>query len=276
MTLNDAGPLGFALIGLLLGMRHATDPDHVIAVTTFVSRERNLGGAVRIGLIWGIGHSATVLVVGAGIIFLKIAIPARLGLAMEYAVAIVLIGLGARAARNLLHRLLARIGVPPDRKAPNPALVHSHQHAHGSLIHRHPHLHAHPDLHSAGRAHTDHRLPSNNLAVRRPHVKSFGVGLVHGLAGSAAIALLVLNAIPSPGWAMLYLALFGVGTILGMGLITAMIGAPIAWTAARMHEWQHGIALGAGLLSFGFGVFLAWQIGIKGHLFGALPSWTPQ
>ncbi len=96
----NAAPLAIALLGLVLGMRHATDPDHVIAVTTILSREHRLGAATRIGVIWGLGHTLTVLLVGAAIIIFKIAIPARLGLAMEFAVAIVLIllGIGSAAA----------------------------------------------------------------------------------------------------------------------------------------------------------------------------------
>jgi len=90
----NAAPLAIALLGLVLGMRHATDPDHVIAVTTILSREHRLGAATRVGVVWGLGHTMTVLIVGAAIIVFKIAIPTRLGLAMEFAVAIVLILLG--------------------------------------------------------------------------------------------------------------------------------------------------------------------------------------
>ncbi len=100
----NPAPLAIALLGLLLGMRHATDPDHVIAVTTILSRERRLAVAARIGVIWGLGHTITVLIVGAAIIVFKIAIPARLGLAMEFAVAIVLILLGVGAAASLVQQ----------------------------------------------------------------------------------------------------------------------------------------------------------------------------
>ena len=100
MNFETTAPVGIALLGLLMGMRHATDPDHVIAVTTIVSRERRLTAASRVGIVWGLGHTLTVLAVGAAIIIFKIAIPIRLGLAMEFAVAIVLmlLGLGAFAS----------------------------------------------------------------------------------------------------------------------------------------------------------------------------------
>ena len=125
----------------------------------------------------------------------------------------------------------------------------------------------------------EHRLPagaSSSFAVRRPLLRSFGIGLVHGLAGSAAIALLVLGAIPQPLWATLYLAIFCLGTIVGMGLITTAIATPFAVAAQRM-SWMHrGLVTGSGLLSFGFGLFLAYQLGIVDHLFGATPIWTPR
>src|ERR1700675_2785862 len=101
MNRGDAAPLGIALLGLVLGMRHATDPDHVIAVTTILSRESRLTAATRVGVVWGLGHTLTVLLVGAVIIFFKLAIPTRLGLAMEFAVAVVLILLGFGAAARL-------------------------------------------------------------------------------------------------------------------------------------------------------------------------------
>src|SRR5277367_1100338 len=109
MNLETTAPLGIALLGLLMGMRHATDPDHVIAVTTIVSRERRLTTASQVGIVWGLGHTITVLAVGAAIIIFKIAIPIRLGLAMEFAVAIVLILLGVNAAASLVRGATTRM-----------------------------------------------------------------------------------------------------------------------------------------------------------------------
>ncbi len=124
----------------------------------------------------------------------------------------------------------------------------------------------------------EHSLPAGALssfAIRRPLLRSFVVGLVHGLAGSAAIALLVLSAIPQPLWATLYLAIFCLGTVVGMGLITTAIATPFAVAAQRM-SWMHrGLVTSSGLLSFGFGLFLAYQLGIVDHLFGTAPIWTP-
>ena len=285
MDPGSSAPLGIALLGLLLGMRHATDPDHVIAVTAILSRERRLGAATRIGVVWGLGHTLTVLAVGAAIILFKFAVPARLGLAMEFAVAIVLILLGLGAVGALMRRIASRLfGTPPrDTKElpenlPEDLVVHSHSHTHVGAPHRHPHVHQHPHERSGIADHREHALAPAAwppFAARRPLLRSFGVGLVHGLAGSAAIALLVLSAIPEPLWATLYLAIFCVGTIIGMGLITTAIATPMIVASRRMASLHRRLVTGSGLLSFGFGLFLAYQVGIVDRLFDAVPLWTP-
>jgi len=277
MNPADAAPFGIALLGLLLGMRHATDPDHVIAVTTILSRERRLMTAARIGIVWGFGHTITVLVVGAAIIVFKIAIPTRLGLAMEFAVAVVLILLGVGAAASLMRKFSARTrGSWLDS---DDLFVHVHSHTHGDTAHSHQHVHVGVGEDVDDRTHHDHRIAADKIPAfwtRRPLLKSFGVGLVHGLAGSTAIALLILSAIPQPIWATLYLVIFCVGTIIGMGLITVAIATPFV-VASRRVSWLHqGLVTGSGLLSFGFGLFLAYQIGIVDHLFGTAPSWIPR
>jgi hypothetical protein len=280
MNCETTAPLGIALLGLLMGMRHATDPDHVIAVTTIVSRERRLTAASRVGIVWGLGHTLTVLAVGAAIIVFKIAIPIRLGLAMEFAVAVVLVLLGLGAFASLVRLAVRRVTGRPGA-FDQTLVVHSHAHGHGYGAHRHPHVHPdsgeqHDSEHAA--LQHQHSLPVGALssfAIRRPLLRSFVVGLVHGLAGSAAIALLVLSAISQPLWATLYLAIFCLGTIVGMGLITTAIATPFAVAAQRM-SWMHqGLVTGSGLLSFGFGLFLAYQLGIVDHLFGTAPIWTP-
>jgi|HubBroStandDraft_2_1064218.scaffolds.fasta_scaffold05496_3 hypothetical protein len=281
MNFETTAPLGIALLGLLMGMRHATDPDHVIAVTTIVSRERRLTAAGRVGIVWGLGHTLTVLAVGAAIIVFKIAIPIRLGLAMEFAVAIVLLLLGLGAFASFIQ-LVARRIVGTPLAVDRPLVVHSHAHGHGFGPHRHPHVHLDSsEQHGSEQValNHEHGLPAgamSSFAVRRPLLRSFGIGLVHGLAGSAAIALLVLGAIPEPLWATLYLAIFCLGTIVGMGLITTAIATPFAVAAQRM-SWMHrSLVTGSGLVSFGFGLFLAYQLGIVDHLFGAAPIWTPR
>jgi High-affinity nickel-transport protein len=275
----EAAPLGIALLGLMLGMRHATDPDHVIAVTTILSREHRLSAAARIGVVWGLGHTITVLIVGAAIIVFKLTIPSRLGLAMEFAVALVLILLGVSAARDFIGYLARRVSGQRSSMPSSEYIVHAHDHVHDALEHRHPHVHLQD--HEAGDVpeHLEHVLPADSVAKiggPRSLLKSFGVGLAHGLAGSAAIALLVLSAIPDPLWAVLYLIIFCVGTIIGMGLITVAIATPFMIASQRLSWLHQGFVTGSGLLSFGFGLFLAYQIGVVDRLFASAPLWTPR
>src|SRR6516165_3871615 len=182
----DSAPLGVILLGLTLGMKHATDPDHVIAVTAILTRERRFFSAVRIGLVWGLGHSATVLAVGTAIVFFKLKVPARLGLSLEFMVAIVLILLGLGAAKETLC-LIARKFVGAS-SADTMLVVHSHPHTHRrrGRSHTHHHLHAHSSADDRDLAPHNHLIsPTMAETVSgRSIVKSFMVGLIHGLAGS--------------------------------------------------------------------------------------------
>jgi high-affinity nickel-transport protein len=276
---HDAAPLGIALLGLILGMRHATDPDHVIAVTTILSREHRLSAAARVGVVWGLGHTITVLIVGASIIVFKLAIPTRLGLAMEFAVAIVLILLGAGAACDFVRYLASRMTGGSSHSPGTEYVVHAHEHAHDALEHRHPHVHLHDHGADDVPQHREHLLHTDSvpkIGAPRSLLKSFAIGLAHGLAGSAAIALLVLSAIPDPLFALLYLVIFCLGTIVGMGLITVAIATPFVIASQRLSWLHQGFVTGSGLLSFGFGLFLAYQIGIVDRFFATAPIWTPR
>jgi high-affinity nickel-transport protein len=283
MASGIVAPLGMVLLGLMLGMRHATDPDHVVAVTTILSRERSFAAAARIGVVWGLGHTVTVLLVGAAIIVFKIAIPARVGLAMELAVAIALVLLGGTAVGARLRRLAIRLtGGPQSTDAIT--TVHTHIHRHGPTAHRHVHMHSHieqPDeltAHCGPAPRHDHRAqfdPIAPLKARRRLLRSFGVGLVHGLAGSAAIALVVLSAIPQPLWAVLYLMVFCVGTIIGMMLITVAIATPFIAAAQRVSGLHERLIASSALLSLGFGLFLGYRICVVDHLFGSVALWVP-
>jgi high-affinity nickel permease len=272
-----SAPFGLILLGLTLGMRHATDPDHVIAVTAILTRERRLFNAARVGLVWGLGHSATVLAVGMAIVFFKLKVPVRLGLSLEFAVALVLILLGLGAAVEMLTLIAKKFRTGPSSEAV--LVVHSHPHMHdrGGQTHTHRHLHAHSPLDDEDLATHDHLMTPALAATisGRSMTKSFMVGLIHGLAGSAAIALLVTAAIPSPLWAMLYMVIFCCGVMLGMMLITTAVGAPFVLAAEHLAIVHRRLSLAAGLLSFGFGIFLAYHIGIAGQLFGSTPHWSP-
>lgn len=205
-------------VSLLLGMRHATDPDHIVAVTTIVSRERSLARATGIGALWGLGHTATILVVGGAIILFKLAMSARLGLSLEFAVALMLVGLG----------LLNLFDVRPRR---------------------------------------EHRWSS---------VRPLLIGVVHGLAGSAAATLLILSLIDDATLALVYLVVFGLGTVAGMALVTGAIAAPAALAGGRIARLERTIRMAAGALSLCFGLYLAHRIGVVDGLFTANPVWEPK
>ena len=263
MTLLAILALGFAL-----GIRHATDPDHVVAVTTIVARQRSVKGAAAIGAAWGLGHTLTILVVGSGIIVFKWVIPPRLGLTMELAVAVMLIVLGAANLAGTVRWLRRRAvtGAPK---------VHSHVHRHGDYVHTHPHGHE-PEAHPHAEQATPLARVDRWLGVSGPYrlVRPLVVGIVHGLAGSAAVALLVLAAIQTPLASISYLLIFGLGTIAGMMLITAAVSIPFALGQAE--RVQHTLRIATGLISVGFGLVVAYQIGIVDGLFTGTAHWKPR
>ncbi len=204
------------IASLLLGMRHATDVDHVVAITTIVNRERGMWRSSRIGVFWGLGHTMTILVVGSAIILFKLAFTARIGLSMEFCVAMMLMVLGIL---NLTH---------------------------------------------SGAA-------SDAVSQLRPFV----VGVVHGMAGSAAATLVILPFIDDARWAVLYLAVFGLGTIVGMAMVTVAIAAPAAYAGKRLAGLERGMRLASGAVSLAFGAYLGYRIGFIDGLFTGWPDWTP-
>ena len=240
-------------LGFLLGMRHATDPDHVIAVSTIVSQHRSTRGAALIGAVWGLGHSLTIFAIGSGMILLGWVMPTRVGLSLEFGVALMLIGLGLATIRANWREAVAE---------------HAHAHQHGAASHAHPHRHdssAHRHTHDPAVVNwLDRRLAGIHLyQLSRPLL----IGIVHGLAGSAAVALLVLATISDAQAGLLYLAVFGLGTVAGMMVVTAGISLPFALGVGDGAPWQRRLRLGTGLLSLAFGCFLAWRIGVTEGLF---------
>ncbi len=259
-------------VGFLLGIRHATDPDHVIAVSTIVSRQRSIRHAGLIGILWGLGHTITIFFVGAAIILFNVVIPTRVGLAMELAVGLMLILLGVLNLTGITQWITNRF----TPGATDADIIHTHPHQHGEHSHSHPHAHK-PEIHM----HLD-QPPASSIQKQIHRIglyqlfRPLAVGIVHGLAGSAAVALLVLAAIHDTRWAIAYLLVFGLGTIAGMMLITMIIGAPFAYTGSRFKSFNKVLAVASGLVSIGFGLFITFRIGFVDGLFTSNPHWMPR
>lgn len=248
--------VGIVLLGLFLGMRHSTDPDHVVAVSTIASRERSVGKGAVIGMLWGVGHTLTIFLVGSAIILFGLVIPPRVGLSMEFSVALMLILLGVLNLTGALRWLTARFA-PAN---PSEAGVTS-----SSVAER-----------AAG---VSFDGPLDRLMQRYGAYQVFRplfIGLVHGLAGSAAVALLVLSTIRSPMWAIAYLLVFGLGTVVGMMLMTSAMAIPVAYTGKHFETAGKYLAPISGVVSTAFGLFLVYQIGFVDGLFRANVHWTPQ
>jgi high-affinity nickel permease len=260
------GLLSIIALGFFLGMRHATDPDHVIAVTTIVSRYRKVGHAALIGAFWGVGHTLTIVLVGGGIILFGWVIPARIGLSMEFSVGLMLILLGILNLTGMLQwtgHAFSPASSPIER-LPTPRGPHTRD----EYIHDHQHVPGQTPLNWFDR----HLGRLGVYQAFRPLV----VGLVHGLAGSAAVALLVLTTIRNPKWAVIYLFLFGVGTIAGMMLITGAMALPFVYADKRLSRLNPALRVASGLISAAFGLFIVYEIGIVNGLFTSHPQWTPR
>ena len=232
-------------LGFVLGLKHALDADHLVAVATIVSETRSILGSAVVGAIWGLGHTAALLAAGVIVILLQMQIPERVALGLEFGVALMLVGLGV----NLIRKL---------RRGQN---LHMHVHEHGGHIHSHPHLHEHGE---ADAVQTHHGLQPARQGFRgRP----FFIGIVHGMAGSAALMLLVLASIPSPLVGFIYIAIFGAGSIGGMLLMSTAISLPFIFTAARFNRLNATVRAAAAVCSVGFGLFMMYQIGFVERLF---------
>lgn len=278
--------LALVALGFFLGMRHATDPDHVIAVTTIVTRQRSIRHAVWIGAIWGLGHTLTIAAVGVAIIVFNVVIPPRLGLTMELAVGLMLVLLGLLNLSGVLRRLQEKWtpqldapagGLDLERGDTPRAWPPSHPHVHARRAHlavfeaSAPAARPHPSLPLAAPAPARTLRPSRYNALR-----PLLVGIVHGLAGSAAVALLVLATIRNPYWGAAYLLLFGAGTVAGMMVITLGLASTFAAAGHRLHWLDRNLNFISGAASLAFGLFIALQIGWSDGLFTAHPHWVPR
>ena len=230
------------LLGFLIGIRHALDADHIAAVSALVTDSKSIRHAVQQGTVWGLGHTVTLLILGTIVVVLDSQLPESFANALELAVAAMLIILGVDVVRRVLR----------DRMH-----FHVHSHADGTT---HFHAHAH-----RGESHHDPSRHDHSHPTGFPY-RAMLVGTMHGMAGSAALILLTLNAVESIGLALIYMLLFGLGSLLGMAVFSLVIAVPLR-LSARSLTWTHkGIQLSLGLISVIIGVMLAYEIGVDGGL----------
>jgi ABC-type nickel/cobalt efflux system permease component RcnA len=231
----DTTLLTTAGLGFVLGLRHALDPDHLVAVSTLVSER---GGGRRTSLIggfWGLGHAVTLLAGSAAVLALKLSVSDAVAGGLETIVAVMLVALGVRSLRAALR----------DTR------VHAHRHAHDGYDH--VHLHAHAAGHPHAEAVHDHRH------LFEGGLRPFAVGLMHGLAGSAAVALMAVGAARTVGEGLLYAGMLGLGALVAMLALTVLFSLPLDRVRKRFDTFQRAVQLAAGLASAGLGL---WMFGV--------------
>jgi sulfite exporter TauE/SafE len=238
VTLTAVLALGFAL-----GMRHALDADHLAAVATLATRSRSVAQTVLQGVAWGTGHTLTLMLFGGAVLVAGAVVPARAAQALELAVGVMLVVLGAEALYRLRRE---RIHFHPHHHADGVAHFHAHSHR-GQVAPHDPARHEHP-----------HGFPARALVV----------GMVHGMAGSAALVLLSLEALRSPAWGLVYIAVFGLGSILGMAALSAAIAVPLRLSSRRLTRGRDGLSAAVGLATLVLGCYIVYRIGAGEGLLG--------
>jgi len=225
------------LLGFLIGVRHAFEADHIAAVASLSTRAQSLKDAVRMGMTWGFGHTLTLFIFGSIVLFSDLMIPERLALILEFVVGVMLVGLGVDVVRRMLHER-----------------VHFHNHAHDGVTHFHAHSHANEGKHEDSAHQHGHK---NTISMR-----ALMVGLMHGMAGSAALIVLTLQSVESPMMGLLYIALFGFGSVAGMAVLAGVVMLPLRHSAKQLTGLYSGLQTTIGLGTITLGLYVMFDIGV--------------
>jgi hypothetical protein len=232
------------ILGFFLGVRHALEADHVAAVASLATRSSSLANTLRVAAAWGAGHTMTLVLFGSILLALDASLPPDAGRILESAVGVMLVVLGVDVLRRLHRRR-----------------IHLHRHQHDDGVHHfHAHAHGEEPLHDPARHDHDH---VSGLLPR-----ALLVGGVHGMAGTAALTLLSLQTLHSVAWAFVYLALFGVGSILGMVLFSMVISLPLRFSARHLTWASNGLQAALGVVTLLLGCWIAVQAAVLGHTGG--------
>ena len=230
--------LSIVFLGFLIGMQHAMEADHVAAVASLATRDRSVAETARQGAVWGVGHAVTLFLFGSLVLVMDAIVPARFAQGLELAVGFMLVLLGLDVLRRLLQ----------DR-------VHFHLHRHGQTVHFHAHAHRQGQAHDADESH-QHQHP------KAFPMRALFVGMTHGMAGSAALMILALDSVSSPLQGIVYIALFGIGSILGMAMLATAISLPLRYSS-RNFTWAHnGLTAAVGMVTVGLGSMLIYEMGV--------------
>ncbi|WP_020062538.1 HoxN/HupN/NixA family nickel/cobalt transporter [Bacillus sp. 123MFChir2] len=232
----EMGFLSILALGFVLGIKHAIEPDHIIAVSTIASQSKKLSRSTLAGVFWGIGHTATLFIIGIILIFMKGEIPEKWAMSLEFLVGIMLVYLGVTTVSSLKN-------------------IHVHQHEHDGEEHKHIHSHIHSGKH-------EHQHQHKNVS----YFKSMMIGLVHGLAGSGAMVLLTMSTVKSVWEAAIYILIFGIGTVIGMLFFTTIIGIPFVFSAKKI-SLNKTLTQITGSISIVFGIYYMYNIGVTEGLF---------
>lgn len=237
----EVGLLSILALGFVLGIKHAIEPDHVIAVSTIASRSKNLWRSSLAGVFWGIGHTVTLFIVGMILMLMKGEIPEKWAMSFEFLVGIMLVYLGMTSILSFKN-------------------IHLHKYGHDGVEHKHVHAEGHSGKHDHGHQHKG-----------ISYVKSMIVGLVHGLAGSAAMILLTMSTVKSVWEGSIYILIFGAGTVIGMLFFTTIIGIPFV-LSAKKENINKALSQITGAISTGFGIYYMYNLGVTEGLF---KLWIP-
>jgi ABC-type nickel/cobalt efflux system permease component RcnA len=232
----EVGLLSILGLGFVLGIKHAIEPDHVIAVSTIASQSKKLLRSSLAGVFWGIGHTATLFIIGIILIVMKGEIPEKWAMSLEFLVGIMLVYLGITTILSFKN-------------------IHLHNHEHDGDLHKHIHSHDHSGTHHH---HHQHKKVS--------YGKSMFIGLVHGLAGSGAMVVLTMSTVNSALEGAIYILIFGAGTVIGMLFFTTLIGIPFVFSAKKF-SLNKRLTQVTGAISTVFGIYYMYNLGITEGLF---------
>jgi sulfite exporter TauE/SafE len=227
--------LSVLTLGFVLGIKHAIEPDHVIAVSTIASQSKKLIRSSIAGVFWGIGHTATLFIVGTILILMKGEIPEKWAMSLEFLVGIMLVYLGLATIFSFKN-------------------IHKHEHINNNS----PHIHIHSHNNDGYHEHSKFRSFS--------YGKSMFIGLIHGLAGSGAMVVLTMSSVNSVWEAIVYILIFGLGTVTGMLFFTTLIGIPFVYSAKKI-SLNKTLTQVTGAISTVFGIYYMYNLGFTEGLF---------